>query len=145
GPLGNRFALPAKGQMAILIGGGVGIPPMLYLAEKLAGRRTVAFCGAVTRDLLPLTLIGQPKPPGPDEVEPNLHVEEFARHGIPSVICTDDGSHGFRGFVTQAVEKFLTLNPEPRSLNPVLYAGGPEPMMKRIADIAAARGLECQI
>jgi dihydroorotate dehydrogenase electron transfer subunit len=144
GPLGNRFVLPAADELAILIGGGVGIPPMLYLAGRLAGRQAVAFCGAVTRDLLPLTLIPQ-TPGGTDDVEPKLRVEEFARHGIGSVVCTDDGSCGFRGFVTQALEKYLTLQAEPRSLRPVLYTCGPEPMMKRIADIAAAHGLECQV
>ena len=39
GPLGNTFELPKGDGEAILVGGGVGIPPMLYLAEKLAGRR----------------------------------------------------------------------------------------------------------
>jgi dihydroorotate dehydrogenase electron transfer subunit len=145
GPLGNRFALPAAAnELAILIGGGVGIPPMLYLAEGLAGRRAVAFCGAVTRDLLPLTLKAGAET-GADDAEPKSRVEEFARHGINSVVCTDDGSYGFRGFVTQAVEKYLTLDPEPRTLKPILYTCGPEPMMKRVAYIAAARGLECQV
>src|SRR5207248_11064324 len=55
GPLGNAFTLPAPGQPAILVGGGVGIPPMLYLAEKLGGL-AVAFAGAVTSDLLPFSL-----------------------------------------------------------------------------------------
>ena len=54
GPLGNRFAMPGKDGAAILVGGGVGIPPMLYLAEKLAGKSAVAFCGAAhTRFIAP--------------------------------------------------------------------------------------------
>src|SRR5205814_4452553 len=102
GPLGNRFVLPTVDETAILIGGGVGIPPMLYLAEALARarRKSIAFCGAVTRDLLPLTLIGEAAAMG-DPAVPATSVEEFARHGIASVISTDDGSVGFRGFVTQ--------------------------------------------
>jgi dihydroorotate dehydrogenase electron transfer subunit len=163
GPLGNTFTLPPHGATAILVGGGVGIPPMLYLAEKLAGKRAVAFCGALTRDLLPLAVVENAPPKGAD---PTSSIEEFARHGISSVITTDDGSYGFRGFVTQALEQYLeglgfgvqgsgkanapsssSLNPEPRTLNPsiVIYTCGPEPMMKRVADIAAARGMECQI
>jgi dihydroorotate dehydrogenase electron transfer subunit len=200
GPLGNRFHLPAKEGLAVLVGGGVGIPPMLYLAERLEGYRAVAFCGALTRDLLPLTVLPMERPPGVDSFEPMGNIGEFARHGVGSVITTDDGSYGFRGFVTQALEKYLdglgfrvrgsdegsgfsiqgsgkkgsgfrvqgsenagavhpnsgevappsSLNPEPRTLNPssilpILYTCGPEPMMKRVADIAAARGLECQI
>jgi len=149
GPLGNRFALPAEDELAILIGGGVGIPPMLYLAGKLAGRRAVAFCGALSRDLLPLTIEGEPGVPGPDSLEPLMNVAEFSRHGISAVLSTDDGSYGFRGFVTQTLERFLdSLSPRLRvsaSPRPVLYTCGPEPMMKRVAEIAAERGLECQV
>jgi len=139
GPLGNKFDLPAVDATAVLVGGGVGIPPMLYLAEKLAGRSAVAFCGALTRDLLPLTVIDDVPPSG---ATPTKSIADFARHGIPSVITTDDGSYGFRGFVTQALEQYLDAN---RAKQRVIYTCGPEPMMKRIADIAAARNIECQI
>jgi dihydroorotate dehydrogenase electron transfer subunit len=143
GPLGNKFALPDANTTAVLVGGGVGIPPMLYLAERLAGKRAVAFAGALTRDLLPFTIR---EDVAPDGANPVPAIDEFARHGIPSVITTDDGSYGFRGFVTQALEQYLDLlrtqNP---ALRTVLYTCGPEPMMKRVADIAAARNIECQI
>ena len=141
GPLGNRFALPAPHQTALLIGGGVGIPPMLYLAQRLKARRAVAFCGATRRDLLPLHLIAN-HPPS-DQPTPTHCIAEFADCGIPSVITTDDGSLGFRGLVTQAVERYLDEASDPASH--LLYTCGPEPMMKRVADIAARRGIECQI
>jgi dihydroorotate dehydrogenase electron transfer subunit len=139
GPLGNRFTLPELGATAVLVGGGVGIPPMLYLAEKLRGRSAVAFAGALTRDLLPLTVRDDTPPTG---AAPAMTIDDFARHGIPSVVTTDDGSYGFRGFVTQALEQYLDAN---RSQSLVIYTCGPEPMMKRVADIAAARDIECQI
>src|SRR5688572_11802833 len=103
GPLGNTFSLPAAEQTAVLVGGGVGIPPMLYLAEKLANRKAVAFCGALRRDLLPLTITAEAHREG----NPSFCIDEFSRHGIPSVITTDDGSFGFQGFVTQALERYL--------------------------------------
>src|SRR5205085_1568482 len=78
GPLGNRFAIPPPGATAILVGGGVGIPPMLYLAEKLAGRPAVAFCGAVTKDLVPLTLAADATHPSADDAEPRMTVGEFS-------------------------------------------------------------------
>jgi dihydroorotate dehydrogenase electron transfer subunit len=149
GPLGNRFPLPPRGTTAVLVGGGVGIPPMLYLAEALAraGRPGVAFCGAVSRDLLPLTITQETREYGPEWHSPLDNIAEFSRHGIPSVVTTDDGSYGFRGFVTQALERFLEDRGRAavQSPVPVLYTCGPEPMMKRVADIAAARGLECQV
>jgi dihydroorotate dehydrogenase electron transfer subunit len=202
GPLGNKFPLPPGQRLAILVGGGVGIPPMLYLAEKFAGRSAVAFCGALSRELLPLTVNEDAPIPGMDSVEPLMGITEFSRHGIPSVISTDDGSYGFRGFVTQALEQYLDVmqeqggrgtegqrdggtkgrrergtqeergrgtggreeeavsaedsrasSPVPLSLRPsvplsrcpIIYTCGPEPMMKRVAEIAADRGLECQV
>jgi dihydroorotate dehydrogenase electron transfer subunit len=195
GPLGNRFQLPPAGALALLVGGGVGIPPMIYLAERLAGRPAVVFSGALTRDLLPLTIEdSHARPPGPESVEPLLNVAEFTRHGIPAVISTDDGCYGFRGYVTQALERYLdsvggsgqwavgsrqsaewgvggrevggadrpitsrsalpTPNTQPPTsslptahcpLPTVIYTCGPEPMMKRVAQIAAERGLECQV
>lgn len=140
GPLGNRFTLPQKDQTALLVGGGVGIPPMLYLAEKLAGHKTVAFAGALSRDLLPLRIVGSAS----DLAEPRPVVEEFARHGIASVLSTDDGSIGFRGYITQALERYLDAVPSPVS-SLLIYTCGPEPMMKRVAAIAAERKIDCQV
>lgn len=142
GPLGNRFTLPTQDQQAILAGGGVGIPPMLYLAERLADRSAVAFCGALRRNLLPLTIREGVR--GAGDSAPREDIVEFARHGVASVITTDDGSYGFRGFVTQALEQYLDSR-DSEAVKPILYTCGPEPMMKRVADIAQARGIECQI
>jgi dihydroorotate dehydrogenase electron transfer subunit len=151
GPLGNRFILPHEKHgddgVGILVGGGVGIPPMIYLASQLAGRKAVAFSGAVTRDLLPLTITNAAPPPGPESVEPLYNVEDFAAFGVPAVLSTDDGSYGFRGFITQALERYLDrffITPDARRRT-ILYTCGPEPMMKRVADIAQTRGIECQV
>ncbi|HUB25173.1 MAG TPA: dihydroorotate dehydrogenase electron transfer subunit [Tepidisphaeraceae bacterium] len=128
GPLGNRFDLPGPGQLALLVGGGVGIPPMLYIAQALAARggKAVLFCGATTADLLPIQFDGEP-----------------SVHGFPAVLSTDDGSIGRRGFVTHALEEWLDSGQS--SGNPVIYTCGPEPMMKRVAVIAALRELQCQV
>ena len=139
GPLGNQFTLADAGATAVLVGGGVGIPPMLYLATRLAGKPAVAFAGALTRDLLPFTIRDEIVPDG---ANPAPTISEFHRHGIPSVVTTDDGTYGFRGFVTQALEQYLDAN---QGKTHVIYTCGPEQMMKRVADIAAARGIECQI
>jgi len=148
GPLGNQFPMPAGGGQAILVGGGVGIPPMIYLAEVLGGalkgKKAVAFCGALSRDLLPLT-INDGARAASDEIEPRAIIEEFSRHGIPSIVTTDDGSFGFRGFVTQALERYLDSALSTQHSALTIYTCGPEPMMKRVAEIAAARGIECQI
>jgi dihydroorotate dehydrogenase electron transfer subunit len=153
GPLGNRFDLPPPGHTALLVGGGVGIPPMLYLAAALPNRPAVAFCGATTRQLMPLTIVASDQ------------ADEFARHNIPSILSTDDGTLGFRGFVTQALERWIdqrlpigadeekratgrVIGPSPAPPDPtslLIYTCGPEPMMKRVAEIALARSIPCQI
>jgi dihydroorotate dehydrogenase electron transfer subunit len=146
GPLGNSFELPPANVPAILVGGGVGIPPMLYLAEALTRRKAVVFAGALTRDLLPLTVTADAPEPKPHAFDPLYNIDEFARHGIPAVITTDDGSYGFRGLVTQALEQYLDRYfPTNGSVFPVVYTCGPEGMMKRVGQIAMDRGLGCQI
>jgi dihydroorotate dehydrogenase electron transfer subunit len=137
GPLGNIFTLPEHDQLAILVGGGVGIPPMIYLASELTHHRAVAFAGALCRDLMPLTVGSAP-----------YQVAEFSNFGIPAILSTDDGSLGFRGFVTQALVEFLDnrLSPEiHRGNEPIIYTCGPEPMMKRVAEIALERNIPCQV
>lgn len=137
GPLGNVFTLTEPDQLAILVGGGVGIPPMIYLASELAQYRAVGFAGALRRDLMPLTVGSAP-----------YEVLEFSSFNIPVILTTDDGSLGYRGFVTQALEEFLDnrLAPEiQRGKQPHIFTCGPEPMMKRVADIALQRGIPCQI
>jgi dihydroorotate dehydrogenase electron transfer subunit len=136
GPLGNTFTLPPDNGTALLVGGGVGIPPMLYLAQHLRERPTVAFCGATTRDLLPLQIIADF-----DSNEPRLCIAEFAAHNIPSILTTDDGSFGQRGYVTQALEQYLDTH----TANFTIYTCGPEPMMRRVADIAQTRNIPCQV
>jgi dihydroorotate dehydrogenase electron transfer subunit len=147
GPLGNRFTLPADNGVGIFVGGGVGIPPMIYLASAMAGRKAVAFCGAVTRDLLALTVTNDAPAPGADSFHPLYNISEFARHGIPAVITTDDGSYGYRGFATQALEAYLDsyFTDNADRARTILYTCGPEPMMKRVAEIAARRNIECQV
>jgi dihydroorotate dehydrogenase electron transfer subunit len=150
GPLGNHFTPPPPNGLAILVGGGVGIPPMLYLASTLANQHAIFFAGATTRDLLPLTITADAPTPFPNSIDPLYNIAELAQYNIPAVITTDDGSWAFHGLVTQALEQYLdrffhTRDPGPGTRNPTIYCCGPEPMMKRVADIAIRRGIDCQI
>ena len=155
GPLGRGFTPPPPGGIALLVGGGVGIPPMLYLAEQfgreLAGPaadrscRTVAFCGATTRALLPLTITRDAL--ASDAVAPLYNVAEFAAHGVPAVLTTDDGSYGYRGFVTDALAAYLDawITDHADRARAVVYACGPEPMLHRVAELARRRSVACQV
>ena len=147
GPLGNRFAPPAGDGAAVLVGGGVGIPPMIYLARRWAGRvPMVVFAGATTRDLLPLTITDHAPPPThAADIDPLYNVAEFP--AAPAVIATDDGSYGFRGYVTAALSAYLDRWYAEATIShrPTVYTCGPEPMMRAVADVAAARGVACQV
>ncbi len=146
GPLGRGFIIPPSLRLALLVAGGVGIPPMLYLAEQLVlrGIPAVAFAGAQRADLFPLIL--PPDAPRPlDRPVASRSVLEFARHGIPSIVATDDGSLGMRGFVTVALRAYLEREKEINGGSTTVFCCGPTPMMKATAAIAATFKLPCQV
>lgn len=140
GPLGNGFSIPQGLSQAILIAGGMGSPPILHLASYLKQHhpdtQIISFVGAKTCEDLPFTVrIGNVK---------GLALEEFEMIQVPSQISTDDGSAGFRGFVTDQARHWIqssTLNPA----TTVIYACGPEPMLAATARLAADFALPCQI
>ena len=161
GPLGNGFALPEPGGISLLVGGGVGIPPMIYLAQGIAAlnaaegdrRPTLAFCGATTLELLALTLTDDAPAPPPGRSDASAqalyNVAEFSRFNVPVVVSTDDGSYGFAGRVTDTLGRYLDAffadAWEVGSRRPTVYTCGPEAMMKAVAEVSRQRGLACQV
>jgi dihydroorotate dehydrogenase electron transfer subunit len=145
GPLGNTFPVHDAKPVAWLVAGGVGLPPMLWLAEALqtANKRTVAFCGAQTADLLPLSLDAN-APPAVDAARATRTAIEFAREAIPVVLSTDDGSLGFHGHVGAALTAYHDANPT-ASDEAVVYTCGPERMMEFVAEYCLARKIECHV
>lgn len=113
GPLGNGF--PITGERVMLIGGGIGIPPMLELAKTLPGEKT-AVLGY--RNELFLN-------------------EEFERV-LPVVIATEDGSSGTKGTVLDAIRK-RGIEAD------VICACGPTPMLRAVKQYAAEKGIRCYV
>ena len=145
GPLGNRFDLPGDKSLGLLVGGGVGLPPMFYLAEALqaAGWDATAFVGARSADLLAVTLDSRTPPHHGGMATPC--VEQYGRYGYATVVTTDDGSAGFRGRITDGLEQHVhRLSPADRR-QAVVFACGPEPMMCTAAALADQHGIECQV
>jgi dihydroorotate dehydrogenase electron transfer subunit len=144
GPLGNAFTVFPDRPNAAVIGGGVGIPPMLYLSEALnaAGKQTVAFTGARTSSMLPLRLL----PSGTVDTSglPTHSIAEFAAFGVDTAIATDDGSLGLHGTVADSFDAWLANSGvAPDSL--AVYTCGPEGMMRAIADRCVTRGIACEV
>ena len=141
GPLGNAFTPPQPGQHALLVAGGVGLPPIRWLGERLrhAGISCDALYGALTRTLLPVTLLHEPSASG----ALTSCAEEFARDGIAAAITTDDGSCGLRGRVTDVLARYLNDRQDAASL--AVYACGPHAMLREVAALCLARSLDCEL
>ena len=122
GPLGRGFTLPGgdNPRSVLLVGGGVGVAPLLYLGATLGERgvRPTFLLGARTANDL-------------------LLMDEFRRYG-DVYVTTEDGSEGERGFVTQ----HTVLQRQPKF--DLIQTCGPTPMMKAVARYAFQQGIECE-
>ena len=144
GPLGNVFPIDQKKSTAWLVAGGVGLPPMLWLAAALgaAQKHVVAFCGAQSASLLALEMTQTP--PARSAAHATLSSVEFAAVGAGVVLATDDGSLGFCGHVGDALVQYHRANPvSPDDV--VVYTCGPERMMGFVSDYCAARSISCYV
>lgn len=142
GPLGNSFPISTSKKHAWLIAGGVGLPPMLWLAKFLGAthRDVTLFYGAQSAQLLAVKLRAGVSPdPAARIAQPCI--EEFADMSARTVISTDDGSVGFRGHIGAALDTFAAAN-VPDVNDVVLYTCGPERMMRFVADFCRGRGIE---
>lgn len=123
GPLGRGFELPKSGQKCILAAGGIGIAPLIFLAEviKKNDMEFVAGYPSVT-EMVPVGEVG------------------LTRSDIS--VATDDGTLGHKGPVTELLEYHLIHN-DKRLL--MIFACGPLPMLKRVARLTVSRGVSCQV
>ena len=119
-PLGHGFTVDDSYNNVVLVGGGIGTPPMLPLAKRY-GSRAVAISGFRNASAVILQ-------------------EDFRKTGASTVLCTDDGSAGIHGFVTAPLAELA----EKGGIDAV-YACGPMPMLRGIADICREKGIFCEI
>ena len=103
--LGNGYDLSVSGDHPVLLGGGVGVPPMYNLAKKLVaqGKKVSVILGFNTKAEI-------------------FYEEEFKALGCQVTVTTVDGSYGKKGFVTDALPENYTY----------FYTCGPEPMLKAV-------------
>ncbi|HPQ42496.1 MAG TPA: dihydroorotate dehydrogenase electron transfer subunit [bacterium] len=126
GPLGNGFHRPDTMRTALLVGGGIGIPPLVFLARSLAGTpdiRVRAFLGARSAADLPM-------------------IHRFESPGNPPVTATENGDTGHKGLVTEPLIRFLD---EDSPENPVVFACGPDPMLRAVRELALYRKIPAQL
>jgi len=144
GPLGNGFAADAGCKTAVMVAGGIGCPPIEHFTRQLAAERPdikiAAMVGARSVSDLPFASV-QKRLAAAGSV---TAIDEFEQAGAVSVIATDDGSAGFRGVVTVAVDKWLDDN-RIDAASCTIFACGPEPMLKAVSALAARRNIKCMV
>ncbi|OGF44296.1 MAG: hypothetical protein A2452_05740 [Candidatus Firestonebacteria bacterium RIFOXYC2_FULL_39_67] len=119
GPLGNGFQSDVPCKTAILVGGGYGISPLLALHERLKklDKKIITIVGAKSAEL--------------------LYKEGFT--GVKTV--TEDGSSGIKGLVTKALDKTCCG----LEGDAVIFACGPDRMLKAVSDVAVTYNIPCQV
>lgn len=133
GPLGNGFVIPVPRSLlptrCILVAGGMGVAPLTFLAEKLtegknkkAKLKTLVLIGAKTKNHI-------------------LCADEFKKLGCEVKIATDDGSWGYKGYVSDLLKHTLSVV---RGLWSKVYSCGPRPMLKEVRKICMAKNIPCQ-
>lgn len=116
GPLGNGFTISEEEENHILIGGGIGTPPLVELAKQLKGNIEV-YLGFRSKPIL---------------------IKEFEKYAKKVYIATEDGSVGIKGNVMDILkEKDIKAD--------MIYSCGPKPMLKAVSKYAAEKGIKAQI
>jgi dihydroorotate dehydrogenase electron transfer subunit len=126
GPLGNTLTVPETARRAVLIAGGVGVGPIKIVAEDLQARgmRDVTICY------------------GSRDNDHCVPVKEVAPDGCRVLVCTDDGSVGRKGFVTELVAELIKggrLKP-----GDYVFTCGPVPMFRAVRDLLGEHGIEAE-
>lgn len=116
GPLGNGFSYDENKKSYTVIGGGIGVPPLLQLVQELKGEVNV-FIGAKTNPILVL---------------------DMEKAGAKVHIATDDGSVGFHG---NAVELLRQVNPK----TDMIFSCGPKVMLREVARYAQEKNIPAQV
>lgn len=129
GPLGQGFILPRASNLeprAIIIAGGLGAAPLVYLAEELKKNKikTIVLIGAKTKNLI-------------------LCEKDFKMVTPEVYVSTDNGTYGCKGFVSKLFHKILKTTES--KFETIVYVCGPHGMLRCIADICLERNFECQV
>ena len=123
GPIGNGFNIYPKSQKIMIVGGGIGVAPLIALAEKSVaeGKEVRVLIGASKREMV----IGE---------------ELFKSLGANVDISTEDGSYKYKGLVTDLLKEVIQVWPPDQ-----IFTCGPKAILRKIADIASSISINCQV
>jgi len=148
GPIGVPFSVPMKYSRPLLIGGGVGMPPMVFLADALRAVKGAYQPLVIMGSEVPFPFTSQPSKimvPGvpADVIAAMPLLDEW---GIASRLASQQGYPGcFDGYVTDLARRWLDTLTEQQRLEVAVYACGPHPMLEAVARLAQEYRLPCQV
>jgi dihydroorotate dehydrogenase electron transfer subunit len=122
GPLGKGFAAPEKSMHPLAVGGGIGIAPMVFLCQFFRDRKVTLVTGFRSAK---------------DIISP----QRITGENTDFLTATDDGTKGHHGPVTDLLEELIRKKPP----EVAVYACGPKPMLRRVAETALALKIPCQV
>ena len=147
GPIGNSFTLSSKTKQPVLLGGGVGIPPILFFAEQLKKQS----------DINSLVIMGS-EVPFPFKVQPSKIILEGIPSNviasmsllddldIPSRLTSKQGYPGcFDGYIHELTKIWLDSLPKKNLSEIEIFACGPTAMLKAVAELSMEYSLPCQL
>lgn len=132
GPLGNGYSLPMDARRVVLVAGGIGVAPLFSWTKELIQMNKRG------RKIDIEILIG-----AKNEYK-ILCEENFRKIGLNPLIATDDGSYGYKGFVTKLLEQYLQ-DTKYESRDTVVYGCGPEIMLKNLSKVLIKNNIKGEI
>ncbi len=120
GPLGHGYTLKDSGKKCVVVGGGIGVPPLLAVARHYGSNASAIL--------------------GYRNAQAAILENDFKKAGAAVTLCTDDGSMGRKGFVTSALEELLQSDTPD-----MIYACGPMVMLKKVVELAQQYKVPCEI
>jgi dihydroorotate dehydrogenase electron transfer subunit len=109
----------------VLLGGGIGVAPLLFMAQSMKTRMFQFMMGFGSASEI-------------------IAVDHVAGHRMELSVATDDGTRGHAGPVTDLLERYLKKHKSKKQAIS-LFACGPKPMLKRVAEMTMDRGISCQL
>ncbi len=148
GPIGNPFTLHDDKPIRVLIGGGIGIPPMIFVAETIHqqypadSETTYAFMGSESP--FPFTLLSSGLTiPG---IDTHYAIKDLEDISIPSGLASlNDLTGCYKGYVTDLADKFLQTLSEQQIKMTEIFSCGPRPMLYATKKLAGKYDIACQI
>ncbi len=148
GPIGQGFTLSTERPLRILIGGGVGIPPMVFLAEHIKQQKQQAQSFVIMGSEVPFPFHTQPSQIIVSDIPADVTacMPLLDDWGVASRLCsTQDYAGCYQGYVTGLARHYIEAIEKSQHSHIEIFSCGPEPMLKAVAHLATEFNIACQV